>query len=150
MTHTTRTHTIGAPPAPLLARESLSDSQKPRTDRTDGRTDTICPMDTSIKSLVAQLADHLRTGNVSNGQIRDVSNGQIYIFHVTRPDLPDRGTRLQRCVTWMREHQITNREAFFSNCPDATPSAALHSRCIKQLKREGLIEKIGREYVFKD
>lgn len=35
-------------------------------------------------------------------------------------------------------------------CPDATESAALHHRCIRALVREGVIERIGREYVFKE
>lgn len=36
------------------------------------------------------------------------------------------------------------------NTAEAGKSGGMHTRCIKSLKREGLIERIGREYVFKE
>jgi hypothetical protein len=50
----------------------------------------------------------------------------------------------------MKDNQITNRRAFFAGCPEAGTSGRMHTRCIAALKREGLIERIGREYVFKE
>jgi len=58
--------------------------------------------------------------------------------------------RFAMCLQWMKDHQITNRAAFFAGCSDAGTNCALHHRCIRALVREGLIERIGREYVFKE
>lgn len=138
-THPHQRATLAAGTPPVVGRDG--------TGRGDG---AHLSQDTSLKTLVAELAGHIRAGEYVQGQKRNLSNGQIFIFRVTSPGAPAPDERLKLCVQWMKDHQITNRAAFFKGCPDATPSAALHSRCIKALKREGLIEKIGREYVFKD
>ncbi len=35
-----------------------------------------------------------------------------------------------------------------AGCPEAGTSGRMHTRCIKALVREGLIERAGREYIF--
>lgn len=37
-----------------------------------------------------------------------------------------------------------------AGCAEAGTNCALHHRCIRALVREGVIERIGREYVFKE
>jgi hypothetical protein len=106
--------------------------------------------DTSLKTLVAELAAAIRAGECVSGQKRRSVSGQIYIFRVESAGALDMEERFKLCLRWMKETQVTNRRAFFAGCAEAGNNANLHHRCIKALKREGLIERIGREYVFKE
>lgn len=72
----------------------------------------------------------------------------------TRPEKPDldrrreRARRLHSVLVWMVENGITNRAAVFAGCPEARNSAALHHAAITALKKDGLIERVWKEYVF--
>lgn len=118
--------------------------------RTDGRTDGNVSLDTSLKDLLTELLATIKRGECVSGQKRESVSGHIYTFRVQSAGAPAPDERFRLCVAWMKREQITNRKAFQKQCPDATESAALHHRCIRALKREGLIERVGREYVFKD
>ena len=121
--------------------------------RTDARTDTDAahlPQGESLRELLTELLGKIKNGEYAQGQKRNLPNGQIYIFRIQSAGAPSPDERFKRCVQWMKDHQITNRRAFFAGCAEAGNSGGMHTRCIKALKREGLIERIGREYVFKD
>lgn len=141
---------IGKPPAPLPARVGAISSVLSQ-DGQDGRTDEQnVSLDTSLKTLIDELLETIQRGESVSGQKRESVSGHVYVFRVQPAGSLSPDERFRLCVEWMRREQVTNRKAFQSQCPDATESAALHHRCIKALKREGLIERIGREYVFKE
>lgn len=118
--------------------------------RTDGRTDGHLSQDTSLRTLLTELLEQVKRGECVTGQKRKSVSGQIYIFRVESAGALSMDERFQFCLRWMKDTQITNRRAFFGQCPEAGNNANLHHRCIKALRREGLIERIGREYIFKD
>lgn len=118
--------------------------------RTDGRTDGDLPKGESVRELLTELLGKIKAGECAYGQKRNLPYGQIYIFRVQSAGAPAPDERFRLCVQWMKDNQITNRRAFFAGCPEAGNSGGMHTRCIKALKREGLIERIGREYVFKE
>lgn len=120
------------------------------TDRTDGRTKADLSQDTSLRTLLTELLEQIKRGESVTGQKRRSVTGQIYIFRVQQAGALSLEERYEVCLRWMKTHQITNRRAFFAGCAEAGNNANLHHRCIKALRREGLIEKIGREYVFKE
>lgn len=107
-------------------------------------------LDTSLRDLLTELLATIKAGASVSGQKRASVSGHIYTFRVQSAGALSPDERFRLCVEWMRREQITNRKAFQRDCPDATESAALHHRCIRALVREGLIERIGREYVFKE
>lgn len=107
-------------------------------------------LDTSLRDLLTELLATIKRGECVSGQKRKSVSGHIYTFRVQPAGALSPDERFRLCVEWMRREQITNRKAFQKQCPDATESAALHHRCVRALKREGLIERIGREYVFKE
>jgi hypothetical protein len=107
-------------------------------------------MGTSLRDLVTELAERIRAGEYVLGQKRNLPNGQIFIFRVQSAGAPSPDERFKLCVQWMKDNGITNRRAFFAGCPEANNSGGMHTRCIKALKREGLIERVGREYIFKE
>jgi hypothetical protein len=150
MTHTHAREAIGRPPAPLPARDGLSETQTRRTDRTDGRTDGCLSKDNSLRDLFTELAGKIKASEYVSATRRNVSQGQIYVFRVGSAGALTPDERFRICLQWMKTHQVTNRRAFFEGCAEASNNCQMHHRCIKALKREGLIEKIGREYVFKD
>lgn len=118
--------------------------------RSDGRTDGHLPQGESLRELLTELLGKIKAGEYAQGQKRNLPNGQIYIFRVQSAGAPSPDERFKLCLQWMKDNGITNRRAFFSGCPEAGTSGRMHTRCIAQLKREGLIERVGREYVFKD
>lgn len=142
MTTTTSPHqTAGVPirTAPVAGR-----------DGTDGRTDGDLSKDTLLRTLFTELAGKIKAGEYVSATRRNVSQGQIYIFRVQPAGALTPDERFRICLDWMKRNQITNRRAFFAGCPEASKNAALHHRCINALKRAGLIERVGREYVFKE
>lgn len=146
-----RAREIGRPPtAPLLA--TLASGQPVLTeDGQDGRTDgrDVSKTDT-VKTHFDALVSAIRSGAVIVATHRKSDAGDTFIFRVQPAGVMTPDERFAVCLKWMRDHQITNRAAFFAGCPEAGTNCALHHRCITQLKREGLIERIGREYVFKE
>lgn len=121
--------------------------------RTDARTDTDAAnasKDTSLKTLLTELLGQIKAGEYVSGQKRQSVSGQVYIFRVQNAGALSLNERFKICLAWMKTHQVTNRAAFFAGCREASNNCQMHHRCINQLKREGLIEKIGREYVFKE
>jgi hypothetical protein len=121
-----------------------------RRDGTGRRDGAHLSQDTSLRDLITELLETIKRGERVQGQKRNLSVGQIYIFRVGSAGVISPDERFRRCVQWMKDNQITNRRAWLAGCPDAGGGARMHARCIKQLRREGLIERIGREYVFKD
>jgi len=107
-------------------------------------------LDASLRDLLTELLETIKAGECVSGQKRECVSGHVYTFRVTAAGALSPDERFRLCVEWMRREQITNRKAFQSQCPDATESAALHHRCIRALVREGAIERVGREYVFKE
>lgn len=101
------------------------------------------------------LLKEAKASNVSYGQIRAdaggnvfltfrLRNGDAYLPHITG----EFQERIEAAAQWMRDNGLTNRGAFFAGF--GTRSANLHSLAIKQLVRTGELERIGREYVFKE
>jgi hypothetical protein len=128
-------------------------SARTHAGRTDARTDADAgnrSQDTSLKTLLTELLEAIKRNESVLGQKRETVLGQIYIFRVEQAGAPTMDERFKACLQWMKETQITNRRVFFEQCPAAGGNANLHHRCIKALKRENLIERIGREYVFKE
>lgn len=146
-----RVREIGRPPAAPLPAMPASGQPVLTADGQDGRTDrTNVSLDTSLRDLLTELLAQIKAGECVSGQKRECVSGQIYTFRVQQAGALSSDERFRLCVAWMKREQITNRKAFQKQCPDATESAALHHRCVRALKREGLIERIGREYVFKE
>jgi hypothetical protein len=138
-THPHQRATLAAGTPPVVGRDG--------TGRGDG---AHLPKGASVRDLLTELLDQVRRGECAYGQKRNLPNGQIYIFRIQSAGAPSPEERFKLCVQWMKDNEITNRRAFFAGCPEAGNSGGMHTRCIKQLKREGLIERIGREYVFKE
>ena len=113
-------------------------------------TKTNLSQDKSVRAHIDALVSAIRSGAVITATCRESDTGDTFIFRVQRAGAMTPDERFAVCLKWMKEHQITNRAAFFAGCAEAGTNCALHHRCITQLKREGLIERIGREYVFKE
>lgn len=146
-----RAREIGRPPTAPLPAMPASGQSVLAGDGQDGRTDSANVSKTdSVKTHIDALRDAILTGASVSATHRKTDDGEMFVFRVQRAGVMTPDERFAMCLKWMRDNQITNRAAFFEGCPDAGTNCALHHRCITQLKREGLIERIGREYVFKD
>ncbi len=143
-----RAREIGRPPTAPLSAVQSSGQPVLAGDGQDGRTDGNLPQGTSLRDLLTELLGKIKAGEYAQGQKRNLPNGQIYIFRVQSAGAPSSDERFKLCLQWMKDNQITNRKAFFAGCPEAGTSGRMHTRCIKALRREGLIERAGREYIF--
>lgn len=142
---------IGRPLTPPLPARVPSKTTVLTADGQDGRTDGQNVSKThSVKTCIDALIAAIQSGASVSATYRKTDSGEAFIFSVQRAGAPSPDERFATCLTWMREHQTTNRKAFFAGCPDAGKNCALHHKCIRQLRREGAIERVGREYVFKD
>lgn len=150
MTHT-RTREIGRPPAAPLPAMPVSGRSVLTADGQDGRTDSVNVSKTdAVKTHFAALRAAILSGATVTATHRKSSAGDTFIFRVQPAGALSPDDRFAACLKWMKTNQITNRAAFFAGCPEAGTNCALHHRCIKALVREGAIERIGREYVFKE